>query len=268
MESVFQLTKDNFCRYSIIDQSIFPKESTVTQFTHDDSAIINVLVKNTSSGDNLLLGEAIKLKDNKRRSIQFGYIETELQGSNPQSDYIAQESNEASLFSLPNDGKYIVYHIILPTIEWINKFKPQDLYSKYSFVYFYQDGAIKKTNDGETYTDVQYQELIQRNPVGTTIIKASKVDFSTCFLWKCFINYCKIIFKQNKNKCIVKDSDLIFKRDFVWMTINVIKYYIDLGQMEEAQRILEEVIYCNGFCTPTIIINQAHVQGCNCGSKM
>jgi hypothetical protein len=29
-------------------------------------------------------------------------------------------------------------------------------------------------------------------------------------------------------------EDLIFRRDFIWMTINVIKYYVEVDQLWEA----------------------------------
>jgi len=32
------------------------------------------------------------------------------------------------------------------------------------------------------------------------------------------------------------DPELIFKRDLAWMTLNIIEYLVDLGQLEEAQR--------------------------------
>ena len=35
------------------------------------------------------------------------------------------------------------------------------------------------------------------------------------------------------------------------MTINVIKYYVELGQLMEAQRLLEELIKCGGICNDT-----------------
>ena len=31
-----------------------------------------------------------------------------------------------------------------------------------------------------------------------------------------------------------KNNDLTYKRDLIWMTINVIKYYVELGQLMEA----------------------------------
>ena len=50
----------------------------------------------------------------------------------------------------------------------------------------------------------------------------------------------------NKNKI---DSELIYKRDLVWMSINVIKYLTECEQLAEVERILETINGCNGLCT-------------------
>lgn len=51
------------------------------------------------------------------------------------------------------------------------------------------------------------------------------------------------------------------------MTINVIKYSVSLGQYAEAQRILEQVNTCNGFCDSINnkykTLNRSSGCGCN-----
>lgn len=81
---------------------------------------------------------------------------------------------------------------------------------------------------------------------------------------------CNEILNMNLLKCKSKNADLdnlIFKRDFVWMTINVIKYSVSLGQYAEAQRILEQVNTCNGFCDSINnkykTLNRSSGCGCN-----
>jgi len=43
-------------------------------------------------------------------------------------------------------------------------------------------------------------------------------------------------------------KNYIFRRDFVWITLNVINYLIEDKKLEEAEEILEEVQSCRGFC--------------------
>jgi pentatricopeptide repeat protein len=49
------------------------------------------------------------------------------------------------------------------------------------------------------------------------------------------------------------------------MTINVIKYYLDRGEYEEAERVLEEIIGCNGFCSNSNSNSKSKKGGCGCG---
>ena len=53
--------------------------------------------------------------------------------------------------------------------------------------------------------------------------------------------------KKNKDLSGLS-KDLIYRRDFIWATINVLNYLIDACQFEEAEKILEEVQRCNGMC--------------------
>ena len=53
------------------------------------------------------------------------------------------------------------------------------------------------------------------------------------------------------------------------MTMNVIKYYLDLKQLSEAQRLLEETMSCNGFCKSSFLkysLTNNTVSGCGCGN--
>ena len=44
------------------------------------------------------------------------------------------------------------------------------------------------------------------------------------------------------------DSDLIFKRDYVWMAINIVRYLVQFEQLAEAERVIERISGCNGLC--------------------
>jgi len=57
----------------------------------------------------------------------------------------------------------------------------------------------------------------------------------------------------------------IFNRDLVWMTINVIKYSIEIGQYYEAQRFLENLIGCGNICAEYISDNKKG-SGCGCSN--
>lgn len=180
------------------------------------------------------------------------------------------DTDEAQI-DLLKDGNYQVSHILIPTIAWLQKeiANPTNSLSSYSTIYVSDGITIFKYIQNELI-ECPALELVERNPEGTTISIAEKNSFSICYLSKCFVTLCNEILNMNLLKCKSKNADLddlIFRRDFIWMTINVIKYSISLGQYSEAQRILEQITACNGFCnssdTKYKTFNKSSGCGCN-----
>jgi len=60
------------------------------------------------------------------------------------------------------------------------------------------------------------------------------------------------------------DSSLIYKRDLLWSAMNVIKYLVEMDQLEEAQRLLEEITACNGLCSSS---QPEFTSNCGCGCR-
>jgi len=84
--------------------------------------------------------------------------------------------------------------------------------------------------------------------------------------------------RYNLGNCYADDNeiqDLIYRRDLIWITINVINYLTQDCLLEEAQQILELIQGCNGICFHEIppmgmkIINEGkgtvYNVGCGCG---
>lgn len=166
------------------------------------------------------------------------------------------------------DGWFTVVHIVLPSKKWFESelLKTQgSVLGTYNIVYFSDGIDIYKYINGDIL-QVTIDEILEINPIDTTISKTQKDYVSICFLRKCYINLCQQIFNDrgfsscgNKNKI---DSELIYKRDLVWMAINVIKYLTEYEQLAEVERIIETIQGCNGLCTSTNIINETN--GCGC----
>lgn len=101
------------------------------------------------------------------------------------------------------------------------------------------------------YEKVDLETLLEINPQVSNLDITYEYYFQTCRLRKCFINICYQIFDQTAsitcNKLSV-DKDLIYKRDLIWSSLNVIKYMIEMDQYEEAERLLEKIMGCNGLC--------------------
>lgn len=79
-------------------------------------------------------------------------------------------------------------------------------------------------------------------------------------LHECYRKVANEIFKR-RDICDTKAySDLIYKRDMVWMAINVINYMIDNGQTELIESLLKKLHSCHGICKT---INKTN-KGCGC----
>jgi hypothetical protein len=74
--------------------------------------------------------------------------------------------------------------------------------------------------------EVLDKEILEVNAEGTTLSKAYKDFFSMCYVHQCYINHCKDIFDATFNKCYISSINT-FNRDFVWMAINIMSYYVE-----------------------------------------
>lgn len=171
------------------------------------------------------------------------------------------------------DGWFSVVHIILPSKEWFDReinYGSGSLLGLYDII-FYSDGSkIYKyklgVDDSPQEVPIYYLTDLNLNSGKYPVYICEKDYISICFLRKCYINLCKQIFNsrgfsscQNGNKV---DSELVYKRDLVWMAINVIKYLTECEQLAEVERIIETIQGCNGLCTSTNITSKTN--GCNC----
>ena len=166
------------------------------------------------------------------------------------------------------DGWFDVIHLVLPSIEWFNREIDKSEGSAlglYDLVYFSDGIDIYKYLDGNV-SQVTIIEVLEVNPINTTVSKTNRDYVSICFLRKCYINLCQQIFEDrgfsrcwNKNKV---DSELIYKRDLVWMAINVIKYLTECEQLAEVERIIEAIQGCNGLCVSSNLTSKTN--GCGC----
>lgn len=182
--------------------------------------------------------------------------------------YTDHSTVKETTLQVGSDGWFSLVHLVLPSVEWFNKEKAKTEGSAlglYDIVYFI-DGDVIYKYINQSIQQVDISEILEINPVNTTISKTSEDFVSICFLRKCYINLCKQILDNrgfsscwNKNKI---DSELIYKRDLVWMAINVIKYLTECEQLAEVERIIEIINGCNGLCTSSNSSNNSN--GCGC----
>ena len=166
------------------------------------------------------------------------------------------------------DGWFTVIHLVLPTKDWFDRESSKQEGSAiglYNIVYYSDGASIYKYVNGQS-SETTIDEIIEVNPVDTTVSRTGEDYVSICFLRKCYINLCQQIFNSrgfspcwNKNDI---DSDLIFRRDLVWMAINVIKYLTECEQLAEVERIIETIKGCNGLCVFSDVTSKT--SGCGC----
>lgn len=178
----------------------------------------------------------------------------------------ADEDSDSIRIPLLKDGYYTVNHLVLPTVSWVYKWITESavadlsLYSKVYFIYdenvYYittaECEALKAINASittiiETGHVVDPQLLGEVNTLGTTISVQNFNIFNVSGLRHCYVNISRKILDGYLDKCKKGDCDLIFNRDFIWMTLNVIKFYTDENRFSEAQLVLEQLA-CYKFC--------------------
>lgn len=207
------------------------------------------------------------------------------QGDDSQKIIVRDRRDTPVVFPNAPDGLYSIYKLTIPLDETMPYCYKDGKYYKNTQEVCVQDivKAIEKTpfknsckedimtqaeeialqnvhvtNDTEVLQEVTLQELIDVNPKVSEIKFDYYYYFSTCNLRKCFIQICKDILNQKASACDPHpDASLTYKRDLLWTALNVIKYMTEMGQYDEALRLLEEITTCNGLCPPS--------KTCKCG---
>lgn len=242
-------------------------ELDIAVSTNNDCSI--VIKDNTKYWTN---NETAKGEFKYSDSVSIDVINLNKVSENIVKDYkitIHRSQNESILIPIKFDGWFTIKHIVIPNKEWFDRELAKQTNSAlglYSIVYYADAKTIYKYVDGQSYA-IPLEEILEINPVNTTISITSKDYVSICFLTKCYINLCQQIFENrgftqcwNKNNI---DSELIYKRDLVWMAINVIKYMVECSQLCEVERIIELLHSCNGVCGDKKIRSNGNECGCS-----
>lgn len=207
--------------------------------------------------------------------------------------YAHTEENRKNGFELPIsfDGVFTIYSLVLPTREWFSRMivEAPDLVAMYNHIYMvdvdanviykaYMNPARTAVNPIDNYTieGVDAEEVIEINPEGTTISRTCNTYASVCHLLHCYLSLCQAIFEShgfsgsNSNpSCFGKgkvDEETIYRRDMVWMALNVIRYLVEEERLQEAQRIIEQIGGCNGLCNGWYE-HSSKGNGCGCGQS-
>ena len=172
-----------------------------------------------------------------------------------------QEESDSIRLPLPKDGYYSIHHLVLPTLKWLDSVKDEDL-SWYNSIYVTDGKLIYRYYNGNL---IQENPLLltEVNPYKTTISISSFQIFSIDRLKHCYASISRQIMNNYVGKCSSIDSNLKFNRDFLWMTLNVISYYLEWDKYSEAQIVLED-LKCHNFCPEA---NPFKIENVSCGCQ-
>lgn len=199
--------------------------------------------------------------------------------------------NSSSEFALLNDGIYEYNSYLIPSLEYLlvdtemfdaeqnmlyNTICLKDAYFYYNDDIYYIDYS---ENDGDfiiseyltadnfikTYVPFvlsnsvkqSLEDLSENTEIGNQTYFCKKIVFTYCNLINCFVslqtNLARSLCDQSCEKTDVSN------RDFLLSTIFVLDYLRDTNNFEEAQRILDNINECGGFCKEFETLTK-----CNC----
>ena len=260
MDSIFKICKNGACGITVTglekDNDEYLNEDNIIvstrNYAYSQTVTLNALISIQASGD-----EIVKVTDVVEHVV---------------------DCIDESEIEMPIDGLYQVSHLIVPTNEWLSYVLDREptALSVYDRVYIYDttnEAFAKYVNSELVYVTTDEVLAINANPPvdvtekTSTIIRSDKNTFCMCYINECFYRLCKDLFNNMLGKCSNRLDDVktkIYNRDFIWMSINVIKYLIELKQFYEAQRVLEDVIQCGGICD-RVLRDKPTIGGGGCG---
>lgn len=173
---------------------------------------------------------------------------------------------DEAYYTMSKDGYYTITHLILPTTEWLqNELQKEESILDGTMGIYVTDGDKIYHYFNNELNIVESQIMIEINDEDTTISRVSVDTFSICYLYKCYIDLCKQILNNLNIRCIGNNDNLrqeTFNRDFLWMSINIIKYHVEFDKLLEAQRLIEKLDKCGSLCSNTAL-NKISSCGCS-----
>ncbi len=256
MKAEIEICQKEGCGIVVTGQEVLNgeySESTSTnagEYTYLETLAINALYKVNSEEEETLIN--VIISNHALEEVDGHYYEVP----------------DSTSFTLDEDGLYKIVHIIVPTKTWIQNYKEisgeypdssENIYvSDGTFTYLFKDG---------NYTTVGINDLINARSEDLTqcnLVYCEQYTFTLCNLDKCLFKICSKLLKEY---CPIEctnniESDLVLKRDILWMTKNVIGYLLEEDKFLEAQRIMENFNTCNSFCDNNN--NNNGGTGCGC----
>lgn len=232
--NLFKLYTDEYAYYNMQNQ---PKYS--------DTESVLVIVKKDASGD--------VSKDQIVETIYYDH-----------TDHVGPKSDIFNL-KLKEDGYYQIHFLVMPTTDWLywHQTKGIDVSKKYDDIFFLgDDHQIYKLHESNPI-DLKLFITLNLDALNTPVSNKTINFFVKANVECCYYNYAKQLFDALLKKCITHEyDDIIYKRDFILMTIKILDYLVSFEQFLEAQRVLDILNGCGGFCHSVDHVKSG--RGCGC----
>lgn len=174
---------------------------------------------------------------------------------------------DEAVMRIDKDGYYTLYHMVIPTIDWLEDRLTNEEYDMgvYEGIYVTDCVNIYKVVD-QQLLPCSYEELMTTPTENTTISRCVRDLFYYHDLYYCYINLCNQVFNKYILSCPEKSSDnniYRYNRDLLWSTINVLRFYVENGDYESAQLLIEKLDSCNGICKQQVKNESMSECGCS-----
>lgn len=171
-------------------------------------------------------------------------------GSSLVESFLTYDNDMA--YTLTSDGYYTIYHLVIPTVEWLNLNNDDNhLNRKFGEEIYVASGKTILKYNGESYENVTLEELLECKEKSNFGIE-KKDFFSLCIIEQCLQSKIQELLEIENNCSYTSDTpkeELKYRRDMINMFLNMIRYYADCGKYWEAQRLLEKLNNCYQFCS-------------------
>lgn len=152
---------------------------------------------------------------------------------------------DEDMITLPSDGMFKIYHVIIPTGNWLNTHQADSCASN---IYIYQNNRFYKYIDSNL-RKVRTEEIIEINPdSNTTVYYNYKEIFNTDYLKACMFQVNEVSLSTCQSTSDICGNGKNCKRNHLQSIINMLDYYVQCSMQFEAQRFLEDFNTCFNFC--------------------
>jgi len=148
-------------------------------------------------------------------------------------------------YKLAQDSTFTLTKFFIMSEEFYNQEKTTGRFD--TKVIYYTDGTDLYKVESGVASKITLAAFMLADPTLVTTNLRTEVKFaSVCYLTKCYQNLIQLTLGDGCTGCA---TDIHMKqRDFLYMSLEAIKYLTDTGYTTEIQKIIEALDLCGGIC--------------------